>query len=167
MTHNQINYWNLEETKKHNRQTEQTEIDKLAETSRHNRATEGIDLSKLTETNRHNLETERQGAVSLNIESAKVGETQRHNMASERIDQIIGGSTVDLNRARADLANIQSQWESIKSQVGIGLDEKKISQIDAEIKALNTQLQQGWISSASGVLNAIGRVGSAVAQYVR
>lgn len=69
MTGNQINYWNLQENKRHNVVTEE-------ETGRHNRATESIDLGNLNETRRHNLATER-------LEGGKLSETTRHNLAYE------------------------------------------------------------------------------------
>lgn len=94
MTTNQINYWNLQENKRHNVRTEgQTDV-QLAETERHNRATEGIDISKLSEQSRHNLETERQGRESLGIDHGKLdlahlnlAETSRHNQASEAAER--------------------------------------------------------------------------------
>lgn len=73
MTRNQIEYWNLQESKRHNVATE-------VEINRHNVATEGIDLGNLQETQRHNYATE-------GIELGKLGETRRHNVATEGISQ--------------------------------------------------------------------------------
>lgn len=76
MTQNQINYWNLKESNRHNVVTEN-------ETNRHNVATEGIDLGKLNETARHNKVSEGQTDQSLAIESGKLNETRRHNLQTE------------------------------------------------------------------------------------
>lgn len=89
MTHNQINYWTLQEstrhnlasegeTQRHNLASENIETGKLQETSRHNLATENIDISKLAETSRHNLASEGQGYMQL-------AETHRHNVSEEAI----------------------------------------------------------------------------------
>lgn len=77
MTQNQINYWNLKESQRHNYISE-------TETNRHNVATEGIDLGKLNETVRHNKVSEGQTDRSLGIESGKLDETKRHNLQTER-----------------------------------------------------------------------------------
>lgn len=81
MTRNQIEYWNTQETKRHNVVTEgetaQHNRVTEAETQRHNMAAENIDISKLTETSRHNLATESQAMREL-------AETQRHNVQQER-----------------------------------------------------------------------------------
>lgn len=100
MTHNQIEYWKLEETKRSNRTNE-------AENKRHNVATEGEtyrhNYATETEANRHNLTTE---LIDMNkfyeqarsnranealtherntIESGKLAETIRSNKANESI----------------------------------------------------------------------------------
>lgn len=112
MTRNQIEYWNMKESIRHNKATEQ-------ETNRHNVQSETVDLGNLnenirhnksvetetrrhnkvgeTESNRHNLETERQGRDVIaetgrhNLETERQGrdiiaETGRHNRATEGID---------------------------------------------------------------------------------
>lgn len=73
MTANQINYWNLQETKRHNLGSE-------AETSRANKAKEAIDLSKANETARANRANE---AETNRSNLAKETETRRHNIQDE------------------------------------------------------------------------------------
>lgn len=84
MTHNQINYWNLKETERHNvvgeNETARHNLAVEGETNRHNVATEGIDLGKLNESIRHNKMSEGQ-------EDLKIAETGRHNRVTEGISQ--------------------------------------------------------------------------------
>lgn len=105
MTRNQIEYWNVQESKRHNVTTEgETQRHNVAteyETGRHNRVSESIDLGNLnesirhnktteTETNRHNLATENetyrhnvrtegQTDMSLNLDAGRLAETSRAN----------------------------------------------------------------------------------------
>lgn len=83
MTHNQINYWNLQESKRHNvegeKETNRHNLATEGETYRHNVSSEGIDISKLNETKRHNVQSE-------GIESGKLAEQQRHNIQTENVD---------------------------------------------------------------------------------
>lgn len=86
MTHNQIEYWKLEETKRSNRTNE-------AENKRHNVATEG-------ESYRHNYATET--------------ETNRHNMTTELIDMNKFYEQARSNRANEALAHERNTIESGK-----------------------------------------------------
>lgn len=105
MTHNQINYWNLKETNRHNVVTEN-------ETGRHNRATESIDLGKLNESIRHNKRTEGQTDVSLDIEAGKLNESIRHNQATEGLK---GVELSEINRHNVATENLQGSDLNIKS----------------------------------------------------
>lgn len=69
MTHNQIDYQSLQETKRHNLEMESQGAQGLAETARHNQAYE-------QETNRSNL-------VNESIRSQSQAETERSNRAQE------------------------------------------------------------------------------------
>lgn len=131
MTRNQIEYWNLQELKQHNRVTESEEqranrareafnISNLAETGRHNVAQEGIDISKLNESVRHNTATEGQAVSDLqerhrsataqeSLERTKQKETRRSNIAQEseakRSHQASEGlKSIEIKTNRADLA---------------------------------------------------------------
>lgn len=115
MTRNQIEYWNLQESKRANQAKEsETGRHNLAtesETGRHNQVQEGIDLGHLNESVRHNrvtesetkrhnvageqetsrhnrvteTETNRHNVVSEGIDLGKLSETTRHNRATEGI----------------------------------------------------------------------------------
>lgn len=80
LTHNQIEFWKLQEDKQHNRATE-------AENARHNLSTERQTDRSIIETIRHNKAGESLTAKNLNetIRHNRIGEveTQRHNVAVE------------------------------------------------------------------------------------
>lgn len=115
MTHNQINYWNLKETSRHNvvseKETNRHNVTTEVETERHNRAGEFIDLGKLNESIRHNKATE-------GIESGKLAETTRHNQASETIDLGKLNESVRHNMASEQLS--QSNIDLGYANVGLG-----------------------------------------------
>lgn len=81
MTQNQIAYWNLQETTRHNvageNETQRHNVVTEFETGRHNRATEQVSILNLQESQRHNIATEAISRDSLN-------ETKRHNVANEQ-----------------------------------------------------------------------------------
>ncbi len=94
MTHNQIEYANYKESKRHNIAGE-TELNRHNvvteyETARHNVETENIGWANLSETKRHNqadeVETHRYHTANESIERSKLSETTRHNKVSEQID---------------------------------------------------------------------------------
>lgn len=117
MTTNQINYWNLQENKRHNVVTEgETNRHNVAtetETNRHNLATEAVDLGKLNESIRHNQRTEQISAATLaetnrhNVVSE--GEANRHNVQTERLD------SVDLNIKQDQLGETQRHNQQTES----------------------------------------------------
>lgn len=115
MTTNQINYWNLQESRRHNvvseGETQRHNVVTETETNRHNVATEAIDISKLQETHRHNVVTEGQQDRALDIQESGVRETQRHNQATENIDI---GKLMETTRHN------QAQEQIGKSQVDLG-----------------------------------------------
>lgn len=160
MTHNQINYWNLQETNRHNVVTEN-------ETGRHNRATESIDLGKLNESIRHNQRTEGQTDVSLGIESGKLQETIRHNQATEglsgadlnikadtlqetsrhnqtqeRIDQQRMAAQNALDYAKKDYQDIVNTWEGLQRSVNVELSATQKDQAKIMINKINTEINR-------------------------
>lgn len=103
MTQNQIAYWNLRESERHNLSTEQESkrhnivgeketyrhnITTEGETQRHNVMTENISIADLQERGRHNRATEAE-TYRHNVETENLGrdtlaETSRHNRETER-----------------------------------------------------------------------------------
>lgn len=94
MTHNQIEYANLKESKRHNIvgevETNRHNVVTEYETARHNVETERIGWANLSETQRHNkaeeVETNRYHLANEAIDRSRLNETSRHNVATERID---------------------------------------------------------------------------------
>lgn len=118
MTRNQIDYWSLQETKRHNSSTEgESQRHNVAteqetnrhnvvgerETERSNRAREGIDLGKLNESVRHNQatekETNRHNVATEGIDLGKLQETSRHNRSTESLGYANLGETSRHNQA--------------------------------------------------------------------
>lgn len=73
MTANQLSYWNLQESKRHNTASE-------AETQRSNMRNEYLNLFRNVESQRHNLAAEK--------------ETKRTNIANEGINRVTAGAKV-------------------------------------------------------------------------
>lgn len=107
MTGNQLRYWELQETKRHNvtgeGETNRHNVVTESETNRHNVATENIDISKLGETMRHNKVTEGQTDRDLGEKYrhnlVTESETGRHNKATEGIDLGKLGESIRHNQA--------------------------------------------------------------------
>lgn len=96
MLNTQVQYWALQENKRHNLMTEAQAKSELDETRRRNLETERQGRVSLEEVSRHNREQESQGwfnareSVRHNKETESVGwstfqETKRHNKAYESI----------------------------------------------------------------------------------
>lgn len=101
LTQNQIAYWNLQETKRANSETNRHNVATENETARHNLAGEQFNISNLnesirhnkvteTETNRHNVvtenETNRHNVAGEQFNIAQLQEQQRHNIAGEQFN---------------------------------------------------------------------------------
>lgn len=93
MTRNQIDYWTLQETKRHNQVSEQESVRHNradeGETQRSHRANEELGRNNLLELSRHNQsvenETNRHNVAMESVEQGKLSETTRHNKATENI----------------------------------------------------------------------------------
>lgn len=93
MTANQIAYWNLNESKRHNVASEaeanRHNVTTEDETHRHNLVTEQTDISKLQETQRHNIATEteakRHNEAGEVLQAIQQQEQQRHNQVTESV----------------------------------------------------------------------------------
>lgn len=169
MTHNQIEYWKLEETKRSNRTNE-------AENRRHNVATEGEsyrhNYATETETNRHNLTTE---LIDMNkfyeqarsnranealtherntIESGKLSEMIRSNKANESIKKTQLMESERHNRVTENLgwygttmssgtSIINTRTKDSSSKKGIGTATATTTSTIAGQKALTTTAKAG------------------------
>lgn len=118
MTHNQIEYWKLEESKRSNRANEtenkRHNVASEGETYRHNYATEGetnrhntttelIDMSKYYESVRSNRANEALIGEKNDIERGKLAETVRSNKATEAVRRGTLKETVRHNKTSENL----------------------------------------------------------------
>lgn len=167
MTRNQIQYWELQENKQHNRETERQGRDIIHETGRHNRATENIDLSRLDEAHRHNLATEgiesgklnlsqqnlaelirsnlereRQNLINLNIASATQQETGRHNVATESLTQMRYQAQNELDAARTKFQDIQNTWEGLQKSQHVTLTDKNIQAVNKQMEQVDAAIKE-------------------------
>lgn len=134
MTKNQIDYWTLQESKRHNvtteNETNRHNVVTEGETERHNRATESRDLGALNESIRHNQATEA-------IELGKLQETSRHNVVSEGQNQSALTETSRHNQATEANANKQIQlgYSQLSEQKRHNVASEQLQGQDLNIKA--------------------------------
>lgn len=157
MTHNQIEYWNLQESKQHNRATEreqalsrrstdrhyrrQDSISKVnaVENARSHKANESIDLSKLAEIQRNNLALEQLKAVDLNISQQRANEQERSNKQTELLKQLeIQEKKVanDIAKAKADVDKNLADSQMFKDQYVADYYKKQSEKIVNDIDRL-------------------------------
>lgn len=128
MTANQINYWKLQEDKRHNVETERLSNIQRQEEIRHNLAGEGLDKLSLEESVRHNTVTEGE-ASRANI--ARETETNRANLIYE---------------AETHRANVAREEENIrhnKANEAVGIAEVKESYAELGEAARHNQISEG------------------------
>lgn len=140
MTKNQIDYWSLQEVKRHNQATEGEEqranraresynLGSLSESARHNLAAEGIDISKLQESIRHSKATEGLGVSELQ-------ERVRSDKAQESLKRSENREKVRSNKANEGLRSIEVKTSRQD------LAERKRHNIAGEAVSAATQLEQ-------------------------
>lgn len=83
MTTNQINYWKLQEDKRHNQASE-------------------------SETARHNVVTERQKNSDIDISRASLAENARHNVVNEQLNRVQYEENARHNRQQEQASFIQA-----------------------------------------------------------
>lgn len=146
----QVSYWNLQEVKRHNQQTEDLGFKTLFETSRHNKVTEA-------ETQRHDLATELYYTNSLL-------ETSQHNRATERLGEEsnainkINAFTNQRNAAANEMNAATNRWaaeqkanvDKFNAVTGysLGLDAQRIADKNAETNAKNAETR--WLEWTTG-----------------
>lgn len=165
MTHNQIEYWNLQETKRHNVTTEDESkrhnVAGEGETNRHNVVTENIEIGKLGEQTRHNKatewETNRHNVETENIGYGTLAESVRHNTATESIQAM----------------DAQTRKDSLNEQIRHNAAQESIDRVNATTNAVDrtTRAAQSWISgSNSQSKKAIGKgiaIGPALSELTK
>lgn len=162
----QVQYWNYVETAKHNRETERQGLIELSqqqqridETVRHDKETEQIQWFQAREQSRHNYETERIGW-------ANVTELNRHNLATEAIGResnaiarlqaqnsalqaraALQQASAALQNAATNKYNAATQKKKVLSE--IGLNSKKAKLVEKQTatekqRARQVQLQANY-----------------------
>lgn len=195
MTHNQIDYWNLKETERHNvvseKETNRHNVVTEVETNRHNVATENIDLSKLGETKRHNIATEGIAQGNLNLGYHQLAETTRHNQASEALsnrDLSIKADTlmetgrhnlisesisqqhedayVQQAQAEAALKDIQKTWSGLLSSTNVQLNDAQKDKINADIDKVRAEISYMPHQNVQGYWNSVNGTLNGIAHMV-
>lgn len=152
----QVQYWTLQETKRHDVATE-------AETAKHNRVQEDIGYRNLFEVVRHDVAQEDYWNRSLE-------ETGRHNRMMERIDYsnvLVGQQNADTNRmnAQTNAYNAATNRLQVEYNYSLGSQANAISagnleqatrrntmearQINAKIKQMEAQTDINWFNAAT------------------
>lgn len=195
MTANQINYWNLQETgrhnrvteaetERHNRRTEDIDLAKLSETTRHNMATEDIsnrtlsettrhnlaqesyNVNNLAETQRHNVATESIGQYDVNIKQQQVEEQERHNTVAEALEQISNKAKVIQARAEADYKETMGYWKDLEGASSVALSEAQRVQISHLIDKIDGEIARAKRQNTVDSWNAVNNSVQAFAKIV-
>lgn len=162
MTKNQIDYWNLQETRRsnraveaetsrhnvategetnrHNVATEALDLGKLNETTRHNQATEGLGWANLNEAARHNVAQEKLTGMNLNLGIHQLAETQRHNIETEDLAWFNANSTNAVNAANEELTRVKTLWESALNNEKVALSAAQRRQIEKQIQVADSNV---------------------------
>lgn len=164
MTQNQIRYWELQESKRHNSATE-------AETARANRVTETetnrANLARERETNRTNLANESLKSEGNLINwfgaqttrqhySAMDAETNRHNIVTEEqnqtdVDNRGRKTDSDIEKNESDISTNDARQSQIQGDNlrGWNQDSRAAQKHEKEMKILDAQLDQ-MVTSTTG-----------------
>lgn len=186
MTQNQINYWNLQELKRHNtvgeNETNRHNVVTENETNRHNVVSEGIDLGNLQELQRHNRATEgltgtdlsikayqaqeaaRHNRASegltgtdLNIKAATLAETSRHNAQSEYAANLTAEGNYTRAMAEAALKDVERTWKGLLSNTQVQLTQAQRNYYTQQIQNLRTELVSSQYKRVTDTAQALGQ----------
>lgn len=130
MTHNQIDFINAQENKRHNVATEY-------ETGRHNKADESYKFGSLAEESRHNKANESIGMSNVVLGYSNLGELNRHNEAVESTNR----SRVEAQN-RADLYNAGTQRLKTNQDFVLGSKRNELQSDSNEISAEGNRIKQ-------------------------
>lgn len=158
MTHNQIDYWNLQESKQHNRATEREQALSRRSTDRHyqrqdainaksqeeaaraNRAKEGIDISKLLELTRSNQANEALKNIDLNISQQKANEQERSNKQNELLKQL----EVQEKKVANDIAKAKAETEANLADSSIFKDQYVAKYYKEQANKIQDDIDRLW-----------------------
>jgi len=131
MTNNQVQYWSLRES------------------ARHNKEMEALQSFQNLETQRHNLETEQQGRTSLNLTERQLNENIRHNLVGEDQQQQSINEAVRHNQAQEQIGfgQIQATIAAASMAAGATIRSAQINadtlQRGQDINAFVSQMEIG------------------------
>lgn len=146
MLSTQVQYWALQETKWHNRATEQQARNELKETIRSHQATEAIGWANVNESIRHDVAME---SETYRSNRAREVETHRANKEHERLQLY---SITEQERHDIATENLTRQ------QIGIQRGQLAVAQVNA-----NTNRLQANIAGYNAATNrAVGLKNSAI-----
>lgn len=145
----QVQYWDLQERKRHNVATEGQAQQELAESRRHNIEVEGANWFSVREAQRHNQATESLGFATLaesarhnrsteELERSKQAETRRHNTRTEN------------ESIRHNLVSESLSKKDISSQVGL-----RSSQSSLNFSTIKLNVKKGREADSKTVKNYV------------
>lgn len=147
MLSTQVEYWKLQETKRHNTATEGFSYAQLAEDTRHHKADERQNYYTYLENSRHNRAAEDIGYKNIDLGYANLSELSTHNRAMEAIGQtqarasLISANAAVMN-ARAAQVSAAANMQNAATNATNALtrqDELKLERSKAKyVNKLNT-----------------------------
>nr|AVX53496.1 putative ORF1 [Marmot picobirnavirus] len=147
MTHNQIDYWDLQRKKQADTETARHYRFQDAENKRHNLATETYNMSDLAERSRHNVatekETSRHNIASENFALSDLNERTRHNIATENVAISELAETRRHNQQAEALSAEQNRINALRQRADQLFNEAqtKINTINANANTRNAATQ--------------------------
>lgn len=174
----QVQYWTLQETKRHNIETELQGQQNIAENVRHNREVESQQWFGLQETQRHNIafenETQRHNQATEGISFANLQELIRHNYATEAVQakqadaamRQAQASAVQANAAMMNAATnrwnagVQASVADTVKRLNIATAKSRKSEAKynaARTKAENISNRYGNIRETTGIAESLTR----------
>lgn len=140
MLQTQVAYWQLQETKQHNRATEGQARNELAELARHNQLTERLGFFNYAETAKHNRATEKISRDNLRIGWYNANELARHNVAQEGINLI--GAKANARNASTNAYNALTQARKVGYENINTIYANKTNRMNAINNQANTIVRQ-------------------------
>lgn len=120
MLSTQVEYWKLQETKRHNTATEGFSYAQLAEDTRHHKADERQNYYSYLETSRHNRAAEDIGYRNIDLGYANLSELSTHNRAMENIGRTqaqasLISANASVMQARAAQTTAAANWQNAQT----------------------------------------------------
>lgn len=177
MTNNQVQYWALRESARHNQEVEAQGRASIQETVRHNLVSEDQQWTSLNISERNLVETMRHNLVAEDQQQQSINESVRHNKQSEAIGfgqiratvqaaSISAGAAITSANIAAETTRRGQDINAFISGMNIG-----VAQQNADTNALNAKTEQKrefayeQDSAARQFGMIVGGVGSGIEAY--